>query len=290
MNAIPGGAAALPLPQLLHYSTQRPHLRLEPLQAPRRRAPCPNTHGRSGNEHETTFPQAEWARAGSDTPLLTSPALWWSRVLQHGKCRVSSNLSLAEPPQDAAGPRAGCRLRKPSKTRGGGFALALQRVKHLTRSHPGAPTPALPPPPPSPSAGRCQSRNLLISSSPRQPSACLDSWPSAAEPAGAGMCESHVSLLPTVGKCCSSELAAAALPRPGRAAGQTGAGARSPRRRRLFSRPLPCGCPASPQPCGWQRTSEPPTAAGAVGGMGKEGLLPCLLSPFPPTLLLVLFF
>lgn len=75
VNAIPGGAAALPLPQLLHYSTQRPHLRLEPLQAPQRRAPCPNTHGRSGNEHETTFPQAEWARAGSDTPLLTSPVV-----------------------------------------------------------------------------------------------------------------------------------------------------------------------------------------------------------------------
>lgn len=115
VNAIPGGAAALPLPQLLHYSTQRPHLWLELLQAPRRRAPCPNTHGRSGNEHETTFPQAEWARAGADTPLLTSPALWWSWVLQHGKRWVSSNLSLAEPPQDAAGPRAGCRLRKAKK-------------------------------------------------------------------------------------------------------------------------------------------------------------------------------
>lgn len=57
------------------------------------------------------------------------------------------------------------------------------------------------------------------------------------------MCESHVSLLQTVGKCCSSELTAAALPRPGRAAGGTAAGAHRPPRRvfsqRFRAAPLP---------------------------------------------------
>lgn len=72
--------------------------------------------------------------------------------------------------------------------------------------------------------GWCQRRNLLISSyssrslpqasQPPFPPSRLDCRPSAAEPAGAGMCESHVSLLQTVGKCCSSELTAAALPQP----------------------------------------------------------------------------
>lgn len=154
-----------------------------------------------------------------------------------------------------------------------GFALSLQRVKHLTRSHPGAPTPALPPPSPSPSAGWCQSRNLLISSSPRQPSACLDSWPSAAEPAGAGMCESHVSLLPTVGKCCSSELAAAALPQSGRAPGQTGAGARSPRRR---AGPLP-----APGPAGDKEHLSPRRLQGLWEGWGRKGCCLVCLHLFP---------
>lgn len=140
VNAIPGGAAALPLPQLLHYSTRRPHLQLELLQAPRRRAPCPNTHGRSGNEHETTFPQAEWARAGADTPLLTYPALWWSWVLQHGKRWASSNLSMAEPPQDAAGPRAGSGKPKKEKKTNKQVAL-LSPSKGLNISHEATPEP-----------------------------------------------------------------------------------------------------------------------------------------------------
>lgn len=70
VNAFACGGVALRLPQLLHDSTKRPHLRRELLQALERRTCGLNTQNRSGNRQEMTFPQAEWGRAGATiTPV-----------------------------------------------------------------------------------------------------------------------------------------------------------------------------------------------------------------------------
>lgn len=74
VNAIACGGVALRLPQLLHDSTKRPHLRLELLQALERRTCGLNTQNRSGNRQEMTFPQAEWGRAGAAIALVKAVA------------------------------------------------------------------------------------------------------------------------------------------------------------------------------------------------------------------------
>lgn len=50
------------------------------------------------------------------------------------------------------------------------------------------------------------------------------------------------------------------------------------------------GALPAPSPAGGKEHLSPRRLQGLWEGWGKEGLLPCLLSPFPPTLLLVLFF
>lgn len=215
-SATPGCSVRLSQQPLVHWDTANP---LHPL--PGELACLPGKRGCCLARTTVLLPRLQSLPQAPRAAPCT-PHLCWGNAEGHQGCWGSAGAAGRERGLRAGPSRARQRGAKPP---GKAWIRACPRVLSCSHKAPRAQAGS------APSAafslcgqGWCQRRNLLISSSssrslpqasqPPFPPSRLDCRPSAAEPAGAGMCESHVSLLQTVGKCCSSELTAAALPQP----------------------------------------------------------------------------